>query len=174
MGRKASKATENMYYIARMEAAKSNPSYTSREKAALKLGIERSRLARIELGQIEPYAEEVDIMSIAYSAPHLCTYYCNNICPIGIRKLEEHFNTSESGSIERLVLKFLSSSQNMEDISKILVQITQDGKIDQQEISDLQSIFKAMDSVSKNIDSIKLWVMKNPQLRPYFQFESID
>lgn len=174
MGRKASKATENIYYIARMEAAKTNPSYSSREKAAMKLGIERSRLARIELGQIEPYAEEVDIMSTAYSAPHLCIDYCNNLCPIGIRRLEEQFRASEPSSIERLVLKFLSSSQNMENISKILVEITQDGKIDQNEISDLQSIFEAMDSVSKNIDSIKLWVMKNPQLKPYFKFESID
>ncbi len=174
MGRKASKATENLYYIARMEASKVDPAYTSREKAANKLGIERSRLARIELGQIEPYAEEIDIMSSAYNAPHLCIDYCNNLCPIGIRRLEEQFKVSEPSSIERLVLKFLSSSQTMENISKILVDITQDGVIEQKEISDLQTIFKAMDSVSKNIDAIKLWVMSNPQLKPYFKFESLD
>ena len=89
MGRKASKATDNIYYKARQEAALINDIYTSREKAAGKLGIERSRLARIELGQIEPYAEEVDIMATAYNAPHLCTDYCNNVCPIGMRRLAE-------------------------------------------------------------------------------------
>ena len=174
MGRKASKATENLYYMARMEAANANPAYTSREKAAMKLGIERSRLARIELGQIEPYAEEVDIMATAYNAPHLCMDYCNNVCPIGMRKLEEQFKKAEPSSIERLVLKFLSSTQSMEEISKILVDITQDGVIDQKEIQDLQSIFRAMDSVTKNIDAIKLWVMKNPQLKPFFNFDTLD
>ncbi len=174
MGRKASKATDNIYYMERMEAAKSDDTYTSREKAATRLGIERSRLARIELNQIEPYAEEVDIMSTAYNAPHLCTDFCNSVCPIGIRKLNEQIKASKPGSIERLVLKFLSSSQSMDNISKVLVDITQDGKIDQTEIADLQAIFRAMDSVTKNIDAIKGWVMNNPQLRPYFNMEITD
>ncbi|MBE5945293.1 MAG: XRE family transcriptional regulator [Lachnospiraceae bacterium] len=171
MGRKASKATENIYYISRMEASKVNPAYTSREKAALKLGIERSRLARIELGQIEPYAEEVDIMSTAYNAPHLCADYCNNVCPIGARKLADQINKSAPESIERLVLRFLSSTQSMDEISKILVDITQDGIINQDEIRDLQTIFSAMESVTKNIDSIKLWIMKDPNLKSYFNFD---
>ena len=174
MGRKASKATDNIYYMERMEAAKSDDTYTSREKAATRLGIERSRLARIELNQIEPYAEEVDIMSTAYNAPHLCTDFCNSVCPIGIRKLNEQIKASKPGSIERLVLKFLSSSQSMDNISKVLVDITQDGKIDQTEIADLQAIFRAMDSVTKNIDAIKGWVMNNPQLRPYLNMEITD
>ena len=171
MGRKASKATENIYYIARTQAAENNDVYTSREKAAGKLGIERSRLARIELDQIEPYAEEVDIMATAYDAPHLCTDYCNNICPIGIRKLEEQVKHTEPSSIERLVLRFLSSTQCMEDISKMLVEITQDGRIDKREIEDLQDVFKAMDSVSENIDAIKYWVMNDPKLKPFFSFD---
>lgn len=171
MGRKASKATDNIYYIARTKAAETNDAYTSREKAAVKLGIERSRLARIELDQIEPYAEEVDIMATAYNAEHLCSDYCNNICPIGIRKLEQHTKHTDPTSIERLVLKFLSSSQNMDELSKVLVKITEDGKIDNNEIKDLQDVFEAMDSVSKNIDAIKFWVMNDPQLRSYFDFE---
>ncbi len=171
MGRKASKATENIYYIARNKAAETNDVYTSREKAAVKLGIERSRLARIELDQIEPYAEEVDIMATAYDAPHLCTDYCNNICPIGIHKLEEQAKHTDVNSIERLVLKFLSSTQSMNELSKILVDITQDGKIDNDEIRDLQDVFKAMDSVSADIEAIKFWVLNNPQLRAYFDFD---
>lgn len=174
MGRKASKATDNIYYIARTEAAENNDIFSSREKAALKLGIERSRLARIELDQIEPYAEEVDIMATAYDAPHLCTDYCNNICPIGIRKLEEKAKHTDPSSIERLVLRFLSSTQCMEDISKILVDITQDGKIDSTEIQDLQDVFKAMDSVSSNIEAIKFWIMSDPQLKPFFNFDFSD
>lgn len=171
MGRKASKATENIYYIARTKAAEENEIYTSREKAAVKLGIERSRLARIELDQTEPYAEEVDIMATAYHADHLCSDYCNNICPIGLRKMDAKLEKVTPPSIERLVLKFLSSSQNMEELSKLLVKITEDGVIDKNEIEDLKQIFIAMDAVSKNIDAIKLWVMRDPKLRSHFNFD---
>ena len=34
MGKKATKAADNMYYLARMEAASENEELTSREKAA--------------------------------------------------------------------------------------------------------------------------------------------
>ncbi len=171
MGRKASKATENIYYLARNAAAAEDEAFSSREKAAAKLGIERSRLARIELEQIEPYAEEIDTMACGYNAPHLCTDYCNNICPIGIRKLEEQTKSREPESIERLVLKFLSSTQSMENISKILVEVTQDGKIDNDEIRDLQDVFEAMDTVSANLDAIKMWILTDPKLKPFFHFD---
>ncbi len=168
MGRKASKATDNIYYMSRIKAASENDAYSSREKAAQKLGIERSRLARIELDQIDPYAEEIDIMATAYNAPHLCTDYCDNVCPIGIRRLEEQARHTEKDSIERLVLKFISSSHSMHELSKILVNITQDGVIDKTEIHDLQDVFKAMDSVSENIEAIKFWVMNDPALKGFF------
>lgn len=174
MGRKASKATDNIYYIARTKAAEKDDTFTSREKTAAKLGIERSRLARIELDQIDPYAEEVDIMATAYDTPHLCTDYCNNICPIGIRKIVEQAENHDTSSIERLVLKFLSSTQSMENISKILIDITEDGKIDKHEIQDLQEVFTAMDSVAENIEALKCYVMNDPKLRPYFHFDMGD
>ncbi|MDE6025097.1 MAG: helix-turn-helix transcriptional regulator [Lachnospiraceae bacterium] len=172
MGRKVSKATNNIYYIARARAAKENNIYASREKAALELGIERSRLTRIELGQVEPYAEEVDIMATAYNAPLLCMEFCDNICPIGIHRLEEQAKYMKPDSIEHLVLRFLSSSQSMNDLSKILVNITQDGMIDKTEIHDLQDVLKVMDSVSENIEAIRFWVMNDPVFRSYFESEN--
>ena len=39
MGKKATKAADNMYYLARCEAAKTNPDFSSREKAAELVGI---------------------------------------------------------------------------------------------------------------------------------------
>ena len=54
------------------------------------------------------------------------------------------------------------------------VDITQDGKIDSTEIQDLQDVFKAMDSVSSNIEAIKFWIMSDPQLKPFFNFDFSD
>ena len=39
MGKKATKAADNMYYLARSEAALTNDDFTSREKAAEIIGI---------------------------------------------------------------------------------------------------------------------------------------
>ena len=54
MGKKATKTLDNMYYKARMEAAEQCEDFSSREKAAEILGIDRTRLARIELETILP------------------------------------------------------------------------------------------------------------------------
>ena len=69
MGKKATKAADNMYYLARCEAADSNDDFSSREKAAEIIGIDRTRLARIELDTITPYPEEVEAMAEAYNMP---------------------------------------------------------------------------------------------------------
>lgn len=45
MGKKATKAADNMYYLARCEAAETNVDFSSREKAAELVGIDRTRLA---------------------------------------------------------------------------------------------------------------------------------
>ena len=50
MSKFATKAAANMFCQARYEAAKSNERLSSREGAAEEIGIDRTRLARIELG----------------------------------------------------------------------------------------------------------------------------
>lgn len=59
MSKFATKAAANMFCQARYEAAKSNERLSSREGAAEEIGIDRTRLARIELGSTIPYQEEV-------------------------------------------------------------------------------------------------------------------
>ena len=69
MGKKATKAADNMYYLARCEAESNNSDLSSREKAAEIIGIDRTRLARIELDTIVPYPEEVKAMAEVYNTP---------------------------------------------------------------------------------------------------------
>lgn len=58
MSKFATKAAGNMFCQARYEAAKFNERLSSREGAAEELGVDRTRLARIELGSVTPYPEE--------------------------------------------------------------------------------------------------------------------
>lgn len=83
MPKSATKAVGNAFYEARIEAAKCNDRLASREGAAEELGIDRTRLARIELGSLIPYPEEVLLMSETYDAPQLTNHYCSACCPLG-------------------------------------------------------------------------------------------
>lgn len=71
MSKYATKAAGNMFCQARYEAAKFNERLGSREGAAEELGVDRTRLARIELGSVTPYPEEVLLMADIYRAPEL-------------------------------------------------------------------------------------------------------
>ena len=68
MGKKATLASDNVFYTARYAAAKNNRSFNSREGAAEIMGINRTRLARIELGQLCPYPEEV-LKELSHCSP---------------------------------------------------------------------------------------------------------
>lgn len=88
----ATKAADNMFCQARYEAAKFNERLSSREGAAEELGVDRTRLARIELGSVTPYPEEVLLMADIYRAPELKGNYCREMCPLGkgMPKIESH------------------------------------------------------------------------------------
>ena len=103
--KKATKASDNSYYQARFSAAQKNTDFESREAASDVVGIDRTRLARIELGNVTPYADEVVSMSKCYNAPELCYNYCSNECPIGRLTMKE----VEINSFDRLSLKMLGS-----------------------------------------------------------------
>lgn len=54
MPKQATKAADNEFYKARIAASKCNDRLASREGASEELGIDRTRLARIELGRNSP------------------------------------------------------------------------------------------------------------------------
>lgn len=54
MPKQATKAADNAFYKARIAASKCNDRLASREGASEELGIDRTRLARIELGSLNP------------------------------------------------------------------------------------------------------------------------
>ncbi len=110
MSKKATKAADNMYYLARCEASACNEDFSSREKAAEIVGIDRTRLARIELDTISPYPEEVKAMSEAYNTPELCNSYCARECPIG----KDNVSEVTIDDFDRLALKVLGSLKDID------------------------------------------------------------
>ena len=161
MGKKATKTLDNMYYKARMEAAESNDDFTSREKAAEILGIDRTRLARIELETIFPYPEEVVQMAKAYNAPELMNFFCARECPIGIGNVRE----ITIDDFDRLALKVLGSLKNIDNLRMSLIAISEDGVIEASEEKQFYSILDSLDKIATNANALKEWAQKNIKLK---------
>lgn len=58
-------------------------------------------------------------------------------------------------SLDRVVLKFLGSAQDMDDISRELVDIMKDGIIDDNEKIRMDAIIDTLDAIAAIIDEIK-------------------
>ena len=110
MSKFATKAAANMFCQARYEAAKSNERLSSREGAAEEIGIDRTRLARIELGSTIPYQEEVLLMADCYKAPELKGNYCREMCPLG-----KNIPKIENAGLDRISLRMLSSLKKINE-----------------------------------------------------------
>ena len=161
MGKKATKAADNMYYLARSEAAEQNPAFSSREKAAEIIGIDRTRLARIELDTISPYPEEVRAMALAYNVPELCNAYCAKECPLGK-------NTGREVTIDdfdRLALKVLGSLKDIDSLRASLIAISEDGVIEESERPAFQKILDSLEKISTNAKALQLWALKNIRMK---------
>ncbi len=156
MGKKATKAADNVFCIARYQAAKENTIFNSRETAAESIGIDRTRLARIELGTVIPYPEEVLTLSKAYRMPELCNQYCARKCPIGRLTIQE-VNITE---FDRLILKVLGSTTNINDLRRSLIKIAADGIIDDSEKPEFHAVLESLERISENAQALKLWAMK--------------
>lgn len=142
---KATKAANSMYLIARYAAAEQNDNLSSREGAGAILGIDRTRLAHIELGTITPYPDEVRMMADAYNAPQLLSWHCARDCPIGKCIVPE----IQLSSIEQIALHSAQALRNAEGIRESLIDIAADGQITEDEKPRLNQILAQMQTVSR-------------------------
>lgn len=157
MGKKATKAADNMYCIARYEAANVRADFSSREKTSEMIGIDWTRLANIELGNITPYPEEVLQMSRAYNTPELCNSYCAQECPIGKKTVTK----VEIDDFDRLALKVLGSLKDIDSLRMSLIDISEDGVIDSDEQDKFNNILNALEKISNSSKALQIWAKKN-------------
>lgn len=146
----------NAFYSARNEAAKYNERFSNKTSASDVLGMDRSRLSRIELGVINPYPEEVALMAAEYHKPELRAHYCRNICPLG-----RDVPIPDANSIDRITVRTLHASENLKKAKKTLLEITSDGVIDESEIPELRKVMESLSEVARVASDLKMWIEKN-------------
>lgn len=152
MSQRATKAADSAYYQARMRAAEYNDRLNSREGAAEVVCIERTRLANIEAGNINPHPEEVNLMADAYNAPELPNYFCSHQCPLGNGRVDK----LEPRSLEGAALKFDRLKRNIDQIAQDISDIAEDGKITADERDLFDSRIAQLRELKKSIDELIL------------------
>ncbi len=157
MGKKATKAADNIYCIARYEAAEKDERFSSREKASEVTGIDRTKLARIELGNVTPYPDEVLSMAQSYNTPELCNAYCAEECPIGKTTVKKVV----MDDFDRLSLKVLGSLKNVDEVMSALISISEDGVVESHEVERFNDILDSLDKIATSAQALKIWAQKN-------------
>ena len=155
MGRGATKAAGNVWYEARMEAAKWNDKLLSRAGAAEELNMSEDAVKDAELGlnKCMPVDKAV-LMADLYRKPELRNYYCLHECPIG-RTLAI---SAETPGLERVTLKLLKNLrvEDLEEVKEKMLDIAEDGKITEDERPDLEAILTYLDQLSKTVSELRI------------------
>ena len=149
MGRRSTKEAKNKYQTIREDLG------LSRAKACELLEtVSDSRLFKIENDETIPYPEEVYAMANAYKAPSLCNYYCANDCPLG----QAYVPQVQVKELPIITLEMLAILNRLVKEKDRLIEITVDGKISPEEISDFKRIRSELEKMSMTIDSMQLWL----------------
>ena len=151
MGRASTKENKNIYQTTRESLD------LSREKASELLEkIPPERIEKIENEKSMPHPDEVLTMSKKYKKPSLCNYYCANQCPIG----KEYVPEVEIKELSSIVLEMLASLNSVNNKKERLIEITADGKIDNNEIDDFIYIQEELERISITVETLQLWAEK--------------
>ncbi len=149
MGKRSIKENKNIYFETREEAG------LTRAQASELIGtISESRLEKMETGKTSIYPEDVVDMAVAYRKPELCNYYCTHECRIGQDSVPE----VRSSSLSEIVLAMLSALNSLDKQKDRLIEITADGEISDDELSDFAHIQQQLEQIDLTVESLKLWV----------------
>lgn len=128
----------------------------SREHAAQELNMSDDKLERIENGRQLPNPQDVLIMSRVYQAPQLCNYYCHHDCEIGrlyVPEVPDH-------DLPEIILRLLNSVYEAGDLNEILIRITADGVIEDDEIDSLVTVQSTLEHLSIMIEALQICIEK--------------
>ena len=148
MGRVSTKKDKNKYQLIREELG------LSREKASELLEtIMPERIEKIESGKSLPHPDEVLTMAEKYKSPSICNYYCSRQCPIG----QQYVPEIEIKELSSIVLEMLASLNSVNKKKDRLIEITADGRIDNDEIDDFIYIQEELERISVTVETLQLW-----------------
>ena len=148
MARKSTKENKTIYQSTR-EALN-----LTREAASdLLVTMSPERIEKIENERSMPHPDEVLLMSDQYKQPGLCNYYCANQCPIG----QQYVPEIKIKDLSQIVLETIASLNAMQKKKERLIEITVDGRISGDELTDFVYIQQELEKISIAVETLQLW-----------------
>ncbi len=148
MARKSTKENKNIYQLTR-----EGLDLTREEASDLLLTMTPERIEKIENERTLPHPDEVLLMSDKYKQPALCNYFCANQCPIG----QQYVPEIKLKDLSQIVLETLASLNSIQRKKERLIEITVDGKISADELSDFVYIQQELEKISIAVETLQLW-----------------
>ena len=88
--------------------------------------------------------------------PDLCNYYCSNECPIG----KQYVPQVKIKDLSQIVLEMLASLNVIHRKQERLIEISADGRINDDEIKDFVYIQEELEKISITVETLQLWAEK--------------
>ena len=149
MGRRSTKADKTIYQLTREERG------LTREKAGeLMEYISPERIEKIENGKVRILPDDIVAMAKCYKAPHLCNYYCSHDCEIG----KKYVQPVEVKELSQIAVETLTSLHKLDQEKDRLLEIVEDGRINDYEREDFLRIKSRLDKLASSISSLQLWL----------------
>lgn len=120
---------QNIYYAARMEAAKRDRVFASRERTAELLYVSVEALADYENDDNTPPCDVVACMCRVYGTPALKNDHVRTCCPL----MRE--GVAESSELARAALSWITTLNSVEALGREFASLALDGRIDPSEVA---------------------------------------
>lgn len=130
-----------------------NMSGLSREVAAAKLHLATRTLNNYENGLTIVPPETALAMQEAYSDPTFTAKYCSEYCPIG--QIFAH-SVPEQNNLCQAVLGLIKEHNDVTKIREVLIEITEDGVIDEPELEAFEQVMEELMDLEKKIEEVKI------------------
>lgn len=96
-------------------------------------------------------------LSIAYNKPELRNHYCCHDCEIG--KIDAPV-VEDASNIHKILINMAVSLDSVNSQKLRLMQILEDGVVDNNEVDDLNKILEELEKISMIVEAIQLWCEK--------------
>lgn len=161
MPKMPTKAADNVYCKARLSASSFNDRLSSREGAAEVCGIDRTRLAHIELSTKVPHTEEVLLMADAYNAPELINWHCVNDCPIGKKTVPKLTITNADRAVLNFIAAYRALVQGENEADEFLIRVSECAELDEDIVPLLSRTTERAKLLTIRAQELTLWAEKN-------------
>ena len=148
MARKSTKENKNIY-----QRTRETLELTREEASDLLVTMSPERIEKIESERSMAHPDEVLLMSDKYKKPTLCNYYCANECPIG----QQYVPEIKVKDLSQIVLETIASLNAMQKKKERLIEITVDGHISGDELTDFVYIQAELEKISVAVETLQLW-----------------